>query len=115
MSQAYREITVWECNSQEINHTYLIEGNNMLAYIRYGTSTPQYFSAPMRIDKRGRKFEEVTPNPFDNSLGILKSNIKEIQGSKGQKYIVDLDEKTCTCSGFTFRGTCKHIKELETV
>jgi uncharacterized Zn finger protein len=43
------------------------------------------------------------------------SNTKEVKGSKGQTYIINLDENTCTCSGYTFRGACKHIKELETV
>lgn len=37
---------------------------------------------------------------------------KIIKGSKGQEYVVTLGaKKTCTCPGFTFRHTCKHIIE----
>lgn len=38
---------------------------------------------------------------------------KIIKGSKGQEYVVTLgSKKTCTCPGFTFRHTCKHILEI---
>jgi len=118
MAEAYREITVWEDGNTAINHTYLFEGDSMLGYIRKGGTVPFYFKAPIRISKSGRKFERVEPNPFDSVpfVAIVQetsANIKEIDGSKGAKYILDLDARTCTCPGFTYRGTCKHVKELE--
>jgi len=42
------------------------------------------------------------------------ADVIEIEGSKGAKYYVNKGEKTCTCPGYTYRGTCKHVKELET-
>jgi hypothetical protein len=38
----------------------------------------------------------------------------EVNGSKGNKYIVTKDSKgwDCTCPGFTFRKSCKHVSEL---
>jgi hypothetical protein len=117
MAEAYKETTVWE-GSTTINHTYLLEGDNMIAYMRSQTSVPFYFKKPIRIDKRGRKFERLDVNPFDSVPQVViaqESTVKEIEGSKGAKYYVNLEDKTCTCPGYTYRGTCKHTKELETV
>jgi len=91
----------------------------MIAYMRSQTSVPFYFKTPIRIDKRGRKFEKLEDNPFDDIFSVVvpqetSNNLKEIDGSKGAKYILDVDAKTCTCPGYTYRGTCKHVKELET-
>jgi hypothetical protein len=118
MPQAYRETTVWADSPTTINHTYLLEGDSMIAYMRSQTSVPFYFKKPIRIDRRGRKFELVEPNPFEQVFTpvlVQTSEIKEIEGSKGAKYYVNLEDKTCTCPGYTYRGTCKHVKELETV
>jgi len=96
-------------------HTYLIDGNTLVAYIKKGESEPYYFKQPIKgFDKRGRKFERVT-----NSVFTLKVEpeiaLKAIQGSKGSVYYVNEAEGTCTCPGYTYRGTCKHLKELDTV
>ena len=106
---AVKEVTKWESDIQA-NHTYLLDGDNMIAYIKFGKGSPFYFKKPIRIDKRGRKFEELKKNPFKTEV---KSELIEVLGSKGNKYFIDPEAKTCTCSGFTFRGTCKHIKDLD--
>jgi hypothetical protein len=111
--EAVKEITIWADGNTNINHTYLLNGDKMVAYIRKGTENEFWFKTPIRIDKGGRKFEVIKPNPFTGLVGSI-SNLKEVDGSKGQKYIVNLDENTCTCPGYTFRGICKHVKELET-
>ena len=91
---------------------YVIDA--LLNDIRYGGNEPFWFKTPIRIDKRGRKFEKVNDTIFNMSMNVLTpSNIKEVAGSKGQIYLVDIDENTCTCPGYTFRGNCKHVKELE--
>ena len=119
MAQAYRETTVWEDGASTINHTYLLEGDKMIAYMRSQTSIPFYFKKPIAISRSRRTFELVEPNPFDLSaipqvVLAQESNIKEIEGSKGTVYYVNLDDKTCTCPGYTYRGVCKHVKLLET-
>lgn len=122
--EAVKEITVWADGNFAINHTYLLDGDKMVAYIRYGGNEPFWFKTPIRIDKRGRKFEKLTINPFKDWAKLLKAHIdveetpvyiKKVAGSKpGVFYTVNTDENTCTCPGYTFRGACKHVKELET-
>ena len=94
-------------------HTYLIDGTRLVAYIRVGTLVPYYFNngGIKGFSKSGRKFVTVTPNPFE--VPILASHLVSVQGSKGQVYTVDTSTGTCTCPGYTFRGACKHVKELE--
>jgi hypothetical protein len=89
-------------------HIYLLDGTSLVAYIQQHTTKPFYFKKPIKgFDKRGRKFVEVTPNPFKTKV---VSNTITVQGSKGQTYSLDPDAKTCTCPGFTFRGSCKHLE-----
>jgi len=110
--QALRETTHWAGNA--VNHTYLLDGTNLVAYIRAGTDSPYYFKSPIKgFDKRARKFELVTPNPFE--VTEVASHVVTVEGSRGAVYTVDTSEGTCTCPGYTFRGTCKHVKDLETV
>lgn len=122
--EAVKEITEW-ADGTTANHTYLLDGNNLVAYIKKGTKEPLYFKSPIKgFDKRGRKFEVLKTNPFKDWAKLLKAHvevaeplpfIKKVQGSKPNTwYEVNTDEHTCTCPGFTFRGACKHVKELET-
>lgn len=90
-------------------HVYLLDGNKLVSYIKKGETEPFYFKNPIKgFDKRGRKFESVTPNPFKVKT---QSNLITVKGSKGNEYIVDPEARTCTCPGFTFRGACKHVAE----
>ena len=91
-------------------HVYLLDGNNLVSYIKRGETEAYYFKKPIKgFDKRGRKFETVTPNPFKQLK--KESNEITIQGSNGKTYTIDRDQATCTCPGFTFRGQCKHLAE----
>ena len=106
---AVKETTVWTDGSS-CNHTYLLNGDKMVAYIKNGASEPFYFSKPITISRSGRKFEKLSVNPFE--VPKLESSIKEVAGSKGNVYYVDTETNTCTCPGYTYRGDCKHVKEL---
>jgi hypothetical protein len=104
--RAYKEITNWDTP----NHTYLLDGNNLIAYIIDGTSSSFYFKNPIKgFDKRGRKFIELDDNPFTVTVS---SALREVKGSKGSSYFVNDAEGTCTCPGFTYRGKCKHMETL---
>jgi len=88
-------------------HTYLLDGTNLVAYVKVNTQEPFYFKKPIKgFDKRGRKFA-----PGNTNLFTIKkdTNARTIIGSSGQAYTVT--EQSCTCPGFTYRGTCKHMAE----
>jgi hypothetical protein len=88
-------------------HIYLLDGNNLVSYIKSGETEPFYFKNPIKgFDKRGRKFAIVNPNPFKVKT---QSNLIKVKGSKGNEYTIDTDAQTCNCPGFTFRGSCKHL------
>ena len=107
--EALRETTVWGKGIVS-NHTYLLDGSNLVAYIKVGDTTPFYFKNPIKnFDKRGRKFEAVKPNPFKV---VKDASMIEVKGSNGATYTIDPEAKTCTCPGYTFRGVCKHITGL---
>ena len=110
--EALKEVTVWEVEYRQPNHTYLIDGDKAVAYIRWHEGKPEFFKTPQKLDKRYRKFEKA-----DISLFEVEDRkdpvILEVPGSKGAVYYVNTETGTCTCPGFTFRGACKHTKELE--
>ena len=91
-------------------HIYLLDGNNLVSYIKSGETEPFYFKNPITIDKRGRKFQSLKVNPFKKIKE--KSTIIKVSGSKGNIYSIDTADKTCTCPGYMYRGSCKHITEL---
>jgi hypothetical protein len=104
--EALREVTDWATP----NHTYLLDGTTLVAYIKQGTTEPFYFSKGIKnFDKRGRKFEKADIGLFEQAAS---SNLIEVQGSKGAVYYVDPELHSCTCPGFTFRGKCRHTDIL---
>ena len=111
--EAVREITVWEgLEYRAPNHDYLLDGDKIIAYRPWGTGEIRVLSGKIKIDRRGRKFEKLEPNPFESPENTAENAVREVKGSKGAVYYVDRENKTCTCPGFTFRGRCKHVEEL---
>lgn len=111
--EAVRETTVWSgVDYRQPNHDYLLDGDRVVAYRPWGTGEIIQCSGKLKIDRRGRKFEKLVPNPFE--VAEKKDPVVlEVPGSKGAVYYVNTETLTCTCPGFTFRGACKHTKELE--
>jgi len=112
--EALKEVTVWNTDFQ-CNHTYLLDGDKVLAYRQWHTGEP-IWGSPMRFDRRYRKFEPADLKLFGIvDAPVVNSSTKVVKGSKGNEYILDLDEKTCSCPGFKFRGKCKHVETLQAV
>jgi hypothetical protein len=108
--QALREITQWQGVNRQPNHIYLLDGDRVKAYIKFGEGPVEWLSGKIKIDRRGRKFEPADMSLFEAQAQV--TSLIEIKGSKGGSYFLDPDAGSCTCPGFTFRGTCKHLKEL---
>jgi uncharacterized Zn finger protein len=86
----------------------------MFGYIKRGTTDTMVFKKAINFDQRGRKFVEVKELGEIN-LDEVKSEKWEFTGSKGDTYIVQKMDNMlkCSCPGFTFRGDCKHVKQVE--
>ena len=111
----FAEVTEWKDLAP--NHVYLMDDSKsqMYAYVPRGATKPTVFRAPIRIDVRGRKFK-INPVQFKTEIRppAPEGRVWEVKGSKGDIYKVTevRGEYSCTCSGFKFRGDCKHIKGL---
>ncbi len=110
----YQETTVWDGNVP--NHIYLLstDKSKLYGYIKSGTQETQVFRKAIAFDQRGRRFVEVT-QLGEIDLDEVRSEKWEFTGSKGDTYIVQKidDVLKCSCPGYTYRGDCKHIKQVE--
>ena len=111
----FAETTVWRDATP--NGIYLLDDSKskMYAFRPFGTGAIKVFRNAIRIDTRGRKFV-VNPVQFKTQLKEPEpeGRVIEVQGSKGDIYrVTELNGNySCTCSGFKFRGDCKHVKSV---
>jgi hypothetical protein len=114
MLQILKEITQWDTEYKTPNHTYLLDGDKIIAYAVFGGDEIRTSPSRIKIDKRRRKFI------FSDHPGLKKliANEKPESGTRtfkitsGEKiYFVSIkkDNYSCTCTGFSFRGKCKHM------
>jgi hypothetical protein len=116
MLEILKETTVWNTDSPVPNHTYLLDGDKLIAYAKFGSNEIVISKTQIKISKRYRTFVR------DSHVGLntlIPKRIKEAGvrtfkiNSKENEYFVTLKEKSntfsCTCTGFQFRGNCKHI------
>lgn len=108
-----KEITEWSDNIP--NHTYLVvdSKDKMLGYIKAGKKKLEMFKVPKPFDIRRRKFQ-VVPNTFGYvEPELVKSaNSWEVRSASGNVYTLERNGNrlSCSCSGFKFRGKCKHVE-----
>jgi hypothetical protein len=87
----------------------------MYGYLPAGTNEPVVIKKPYRFNTRGRTFVEVK-ELGEIDLDEIKSTEQwTVTGSNGSEYVVQRVDGvlTCTCPGHTFRGQCRHTKEIE--
>lgn len=105
-----QETTQW--SSSAPNHIYFLNDarTKMYAFIHESTGESKIFKNPIDIYVRGRTFEVL------RKVDIEKvPNSTPVTGSKGDVYHVtnhDNDWK-CTCTGYKYHGTCKHIERVK--
>jgi hypothetical protein len=111
----FAETTDWKDTVP--NGIYLLDDSKtkMYAFRPRGTGEIKVFKNTIKIETRGRKFV-VNPVQFKTKL---KEDEPEgrywiVKGSKGDEYkITEVNgNRSCTCSGFRFRGDCKHVKSV---
>ena len=99
------------------NGIYLLDDSKskMYAFRPRGTGEIKIFANPIRIDVRGRKFV-INSVQFETAVKpeVPEGRVIEVQGSKGDVYKVTESNGnwSCSCSGFRFRGDCKHVKSV---
>ena len=113
MLEILKETTVWSDGSNA-NHTYLLDGTKIIAYAKFGGDEVQVLKTQIKIDKRYRTFVKTKHFGLQNLIKSTpaKSNTRVFKvQSKTKEYFVELSDYnyTCTCTGFNFRGKCKHI------
>jgi hypothetical protein len=110
--EAVREITEWRDVAKQPNHDYLLDGDRVVAYRPWGTAEIRVLKGTLKIDRRGRRFEPLKDNPFRELNKNPEPMVLTVKGSKGNSYTVNVEDKSCTCPGYTFRGRCKHVEQL---
>jgi len=91
-------------------HTYLLDSNNLVAYIKSGTTEPFYFKNPIKgFSKSGRKFAAADQSQFKQPKKNQMSSQSLAQKANNTPSIQK--QKSCTCPGWTYRGTCRHLAE----
>ena len=110
----FAETTDYKDNTP--NGIYLLDDSKSKMYaFRPAAGEIKVFKNPIRIDVRGRKFV-INPVQFKTKLKEEEpeGRVWTVKGSKGDEYKVsELNGNwSCSCSGFKFRGDCKHVKEL---
>lgn len=112
--QILKETTVWSTDYSVANHTYLLDNKNqIIAYAIEGSGKIVVSkSGTMVLDKRYRTFKIVNhPGLAKLAKAEKPAGVRIFKVQSGQKvYDVEVSSSsyTCTCTGFNFRGKCKH-------
>jgi hypothetical protein len=94
----------FEYEGDEVQVKWLNPGELALS-----TGNPEF---PFRVIRRSQivAINNVATEKQDTAIKTFS-----VKGSKGDSYTVTVSsgKSHCTCSGFQFRKSCKHIKEVD--
>ncbi len=126
-----KEITNWEVDYRQPNHTYLVNNKGqIIAYAKWHSNEIDILKSRNTLDKRYRKFikdnhsglSKLIPqyikedNIKDNQKMIIPDNVRVFKvKSKEKEYMVTMDNNnrlSCHCTGFGFRRKCKHVEAV---
>ena len=64
--EVIKEVTEWAVDYRQPNHVYLMNGERVIAYQKWGEGAPVYYTTKQKLDKRRRKFVKVSmkDSPF---------------------------------------------------
>lgn len=97
MIEILQEVTDWG-DTPVKNGVYHVNGAGHL--VQHNDTV---FKNPLKLfSKSRRKFVKIGERPEE-----IAADVKVVKGSNGAEYYVQ--DGKCTCPGFKFRGTCKHI------
>lgn len=110
----FAETTDWKDSVP--NGIYLLDDTKTKMYaFKPASGEIKTFKNAIKIETRGRRFV-INPVQFKT---VLKEPEPEgrfwiVKGSKGDEYRITESggQFSCTCSGFRFRGDCKHVKSV---
>jgi flagellin-like hook-associated protein FlgL len=111
--------TTQYADAKSANGVYLLSDDKSKLYAfksQGGKGDTQVFKNPIRIDVRGRKFAlSLFQYPTTAKEPEPAGRVWYVKGSRGDQYKVteDRGEWNCTCSGWKFRGQCRHVAELQ--
>ena len=108
MIEILQEVTDW--GKYKVNNgVYHINGaGSFVAYQVNPYAELQVLNSPSKQYSKSRRYFTKIGERAEE----LAKHIIEVQGSKGNVYHVDTIKTTCTCPGYTFRGNCKHVKQV---
>ena len=62
--EVLKEVTEWAVDYRQPNHVYLMKGEKVIGYQKWGEGPAIYYRTKQKLDKRGRKFVKI---PFKDS------------------------------------------------
>lgn len=106
--------TQWDRRSAyffEVPEFHIYEGDEVKVkwvtkdQLALSTGNPEF---PFRVIER-KYIREIDGQPYGFEVREKQEQVRLVKGSNGKVY--EVTSHSCTCPGFTFRSTCKHVTE----